>query len=235
MRPPPTPGSEDPEQNVSPVERDPIMHTPELSQPESVNEPTQLFHAHLEVMVHLLRDDLRWSGPAAAAGGNGNGGAGRGGAQSRMVQLLHRERRHLLKQQDGNLAREARFRVMGDRLVSRLENDLGVDPRDAAVVVWFYRQEVARRREGAERGTDASFGDLMHQVGAAHARLLDGTDPFLPVPNRRRPAGFPLAVAVAATRLARSTRQETTWMDVEPLALEILQVVMGGGLKQAAS
>ncbi len=216
------------------------MHTPELSRPEAVNEPTQLFYAHLEIMVHLLRDELRWSGAAASSGngngsGNGDVGAGQDGAPSRVVQLLHRERRHLLKQQDGNLAREARFRLMGDRLVSRLESELGVDSKDAAVVVWFYRQEVARKRDGSERGGDASLGEIMHQVGDAHARLLDGTDPFLPVPNRRRPAGFPLAVAVAATRLARSTRKETTWMDVEPLALEILQGVMGGRPERAAS
>ncbi|GEM_PF-3102724 len=231
------------------------MSSPEFSQPEVLNEPSQLFHAHLEVMVHLLRDELRWSGEGNGSS-TGNGNSNRNGNSSRMVALLHRERRHLLRQQDGNLAREARFRVLGDRLVSRLENEVGIDPKDAAVVVWFYRSEVAvkmaaeRARQaeprmapevvgwetgGEERSEVASYGALMHQVGDAHARLLDGSDPFLPLPNRRPSAGFPLAVAVAATRRARQTRQETTWMDVEPLALEILQVVLGRRSDRAAS
>jgi hypothetical protein len=210
-------------------------------------EPVELFHAHLDVLVHLMRDDLRWRESHSPRG-----------RESSVLSLLHQQRRHLLSQQGGDLAREARFRVMGDRLVARLEEELGVEPRDAVAIAWFFRTEVRNRMEVLPRetrqGGDAAAGgsrrrrsgdevesggtagyegegeleSLLDEVGAAHARLLDGADPFLSRPGSGgKKRGFPMAVAVAATRVARRAHGQTTWMEVEALARRILELVLG--------
>lgn len=214
-----------------------------------VNESTELFHAHLEVMVHLLRDELRWreavtdrpaaaqvsAGPVDEDGARLNGTeakakdrwtpARRPASGGRVIRFLRTERLRLLERQRSTLEREARFRVMGERLVSQLEADPGLENRDALAVAWFYRSEVeaALRSEGTEQ----SLEELLRVVGDAHARLLNGVDGFLPEPTRPRNGGFPVAVAVAATRLTRRQNRDATWMDVEPVARRILEVTAG--------
>lgn len=175
-------------------------------------EAGELFHAHLEVAVHLLRDELR---------GNGSGGPG-----GRVSEVLHRERVRLLTQQRTKLEREARLRTMAERLVAKLEADPGLDTRDALAVAWFYRVEAAPALRRAD-SEGAGMEPLLRRVGDAHARLLSGADPFLPGPIVPREGGFAMAVAVGATRLARRRNRKATWMDVEPLARRVLEVVTG--------
>lgn len=214
-----------------------------------INESTELFHAHLEVMVHLLRDELRWrdavAGPptpvevgsetdaeARAEGGGPDASSGdrwalarRSTPGGRVIRFLRNERLRLLERQRSTLEREARLRVMGERLVSQLEADPGLETRDALAVAWFYRSEVESARRS--QGTEACIEELLQAVGDAHARLLNGVDGFLPEPSRPRHGGFPVAVAVAATRLTRRRNRDATWMDVEPVARRILEVATG--------
>lgn len=178
------------------------------------SEAGELFHAHLEVAVHLLRDELRWNGS--------------GGPEGRVSEVLHRERVGLLTQQRTKLEREARLRTMAERLVAKLEADPGLDTRDALAVAWFYRVEAAPAlRRADSESEEARMESLLRRVGDAHARLLSGADPFLPGPIVPREGGFAMAVAVGATRLARRRNRKATWMDVEPLARRVLEVVTG--------
>jgi hypothetical protein len=214
-----------------------------------INESTELFHAHLEVMVHLLRDELRWRETAAGSPTTVDVGSGReteegatnGGTEvstrerwaltrraapgGRVIRFLRNERLRLLERQRSTLEREARLRVMGERLVSQLEADPGLETRDALAVAWFYRSEVEPALRS--QGTEASVEGLLQVVGDAHARLLNGVDGFLPEPTRPRHGGFPVAVAVAATRLTRRRNRDATWIDVEPVARRILEVATG--------
>lgn len=227
----------------------------------ALDEPNELFHAHLEVLVHLLRDEVRWNGSAHEAPAEPDAqDAGNGAPQplhtGRVTRYLRGERLRLLHQQRATLEREARLRVMGERLVSHLEDDPGLETRDALAVAWFYRSEVEprrRHRRAEDTGASPRHGRvhngtpqdltpenatmeceaLLREVGDAHARLLNGVDAFLPSPLRSRASrGFPMAVAVAATRLARREKGsgETTWMDVEPLARRILRATVGRGV-----
>jgi hypothetical protein len=168
----------------------------------------QILRAHLEVMVHLVRDEVRRSADPT---------------DCRIVELLHGERRRLLRRQESELGREVRFRLMGERLVVRLERGVGLESREAGSVAWFYRREITSHppRRGSE--------ELVELVADAHAHLIEGTDPFLPLASRLARPVFPTAVAVAATLVVRRAEEGTgeAWTDVEPRAREILQVLRG--------
>lgn len=214
-----------------------------------LDEPSELFHAHLEVLVHLLRDEVRWNGAGVDVPSGSEVSSADNGSHTRssgrVTRFLRTERLRLLNQQRSTLEREARLRVMGERLVPRLENDPGLETRDAVAVAWFYRTEVeSRQRERRSEDNGDASGKapanatleteaLLREIGDAHARLLNGVDSFLPGPAPYRfGGGFPMAVAVAATRLARKRKGEpgeTTWMDVEPLARRILCATGGRG------
>ena len=168
----------------------------------------QILRAHLEVMVHLVRDEVRRSADPT---------------DCRIVELLHGERRRLLRRQESELAREVRFRLMGERLVVRLERTAGLESREAGSVAWFYRREITSHppRRGSE--------ELVELVADAHAHLVEGTDPFLPLAAKLARPVFPTAVAVAATRLVRRNEEGTgeAWTDIEPRVREVLQVLRG--------
>lgn len=176
--------------------------------PRELAGAEQILRAHLEVMVHLVRDDVRRAADPS---------------DCRIIHLLHGERRRLLRRQEGELAREVRFRLMGERLVVRLERTLDLESREAGSVAWFYRREITSQPRRSSRE------ELVDLVATAHTHLIEGTDPFLPVASNQARPVFATAVAVAATRLVRRTDEVSgvEWTDVEPRVREILQVLHG--------
>lgn len=193
-----------------------MIMTKQDDRPAGLTDAQELFAAHLEVLTHLMRDELRW--------GEGEGND-RG---SPIFSLLRRERRRLLDFQGGELEREARFRLARDRRAPLLQRQLGVSPGDALAVAWYFEAELRARRESAADPSPAVFPELQNfvsAVGQAHSHLLNGESSFVPGPEPLPARGLAMAVAIAATRLARSRGEDATWIDVEPLALKILRTL----------
>jgi hypothetical protein len=182
----------------------------------SGRDARDLFAAHLEVLVHLLRDDLRWSHPDDLRDG------------SAIFRVLRRERRRLLDFQGGELEREARFRVVQDRRVGVLEDQLGLEPRDALAVAWFFEVDMVESGGAAaliNGNRSAATEAIIREIGAAHGRLLEGDESFIPRPDGTSAHGFAMAAAIAATRVARTHGDAVTWIEVEPVARRIVETL----------
>ncbi len=185
-------------------------------QPVAIKDPGELFAAHLEVMTHLMRDDLRWSEQGTAHAG------------FPVFSLLRRERRQLLEFQRAELEREARFRLARNRKPPLLEGRLGLASGDALAVAWHFDAHMRSQDFREDGGTDRfpNVNRLLSEVGMSHSRLLNGDGEFVPrrIPEPSR--GLAMSVAIAATRLARARGGDPTWIEVEPVAREILQSLM---------
>jgi hypothetical protein len=182
----------------------------------SGRDARDLFTAHLEVLVHLLRDDLRWSHPDDLRD------------RSPIFRVLRRERRRLLDFQGGELEREARFRVVQDRRVGLLEDQLGLEPRDALAVAWFFEVDIVEAGSAAaliNGNRPAATEAVIRRIGSAHGRLLEGDESFIPRPGDTSAHGFAMAAAVAATRVARAHGDSVTWIEVEPVARRIVETL----------
>jgi len=157
----------------------------------------QLVEAHLALGVQVLQAELR---------GRGIEGAFTPTLLTHPLLLqMERDWLELLVRHHATLSREVRFRFMGDARVRRLEEEAGLQSSDAVPVHWFPRSEAE----------DAGAESLMDEVAAAYSHIMSG---------REVRAGFPAAVALAATRKVRRSDPALTWKAVEREALRILHV-----------
>lgn len=171
--------------------------TPDLDDLPSV------LHAQLDIQVHLIRDVL----------------VGCESGASEILQRMHAERLRVLRKQSRTLWERMGARGRSDPRAIRLWVELGMTLPDAVLVALCF--EVERTRTGEP----VDSREFSPRVGRAYLRLLQRVDSFLPIRPRPGDEMLPLAVAVTSFRLARRRGSGLSWLQVEPVMHQVVEVL----------